>query len=45
MLSFATAVYLGCYYFMKTMAKVKYSESGAVVDGGIDLNMQSGMGE
>ncbi|XP_054748718.1 transmembrane protein 208-like [Lytechinus pictus] len=44
-LAFATAVYFGCYYFMRMMAQAKYSETGALLDGGLDLNMQSGMGE
>ncbi|XP_072169329.1 transmembrane protein 208-like [Diadema setosum] len=44
-LAFASAIYFGCYHFMSSMAKPKYSEKGTVVDGGLDLNMQSGMGE
>ncbi|XP_071957878.1 transmembrane protein 208-like isoform X2 [Antedon mediterranea] len=37
--------YLGCYKFLSTMAKATFSETGSLVDGGIDLNMESGMAE
>nr|SVE77354.1 EOG090X0IGL [Daphnia lumholtzi]SVE77977.1 EOG090X0IGL [Daphnia lumholtzi]SVE78606.1 EOG090X0IGL [Daphnia lumholtzi] len=34
-----------CYRFMAYMAKAKYSETGQLLDGGIDLNMESGISE
>lgn len=30
---------------MKYMAKASYSETGALIDGGIDLNMEKGFAE
>jgi hypothetical protein len=30
---------------MESMAKATYSDTGALVDGGIDLNMTSGIAE
>lgn len=30
---------------MKTMAKPSFSDTGSLLDGGIDLNMESGMAE
>lgn len=41
----ATALYFGCYKFMESMAKPTYSESGALIDGGMDLNTGSGTAE
>ena len=38
-------VYGGCYKAMETMARPTYSDTGALIDGGIDLNMTSGMAE
>ncbi len=41
-----TGVYLGSYKFMASMAKASYDPmSGALLDGGIDLNMEQGMAE
>ena len=40
-----TALYFGCYKFMVSMAKPTYSESGALIDGGMDLNTESGTAE
>lgn len=40
-----TALYFGCYKFMESMAKPTYSESGALIDGGMDLNTESGTAE
>ncbi len=42
---FASSIYVGCYQFMASMAKPVYSQTGALVDGGLDLNMESGMAE
>ncbi|XP_013794404.1 transmembrane protein 208-like [Limulus polyphemus] len=39
------AVYVGNLQFMNYMAKAVYSESGALLDGGVDLNMESGLAE
>ena len=41
-----TALHLGSYKFMATMAKATYDPvGGALLDGGIDLNMEQGMAE
>ena len=45
LLTFATAVYFGCYKMMVAMAKVTHSDSGALIDGGMDLNAESGTAE
>ncbi|CAH1779815.1 unnamed protein product [Owenia fusiformis] len=43
---FVSLVYFGSYYFMGTMARATYSpDGGTLYDGGIDLNMESGMAE
>lgn len=39
------AIYFGCYQFLSNMARPTYSETGALIDGGIDLNMYEGMAE
>ncbi|XP_038077036.1 transmembrane protein 208-like [Patiria miniata] len=44
-LIFASAVYIGCYQFMSFMARAKYSPTGALLDGGVDLNMEQGLAE
>ncbi|XP_033755458.1 transmembrane protein 208-like [Pecten maximus] len=36
---------LGSYKFMQSMAQAKYTPEGALIDGGLDLNMESGMSE
>ncbi|XP_062621495.1 transmembrane protein 208-like [Saccostrea cucullata] len=41
----AVAVCLGSYQFMASMGRAKYSTDGALLDSGIDLNMESGMAE
>lgn len=41
----ATALYSGCYKFMASMAKPTYSSSGNLIDGGMDLNQESGTAE
>lgn len=41
-----SAIYGGSYKFMETMARATYDpSSGALLDGGIDLNMEQGMAE
>ncbi|XP_028392764.1 transmembrane protein 208-like [Dendronephthya gigantea] len=44
-LLFSSSVYGGCYKAMESMAKPTYSDTGVLLDGGIDLNMTSGMAE
>ncbi|KAG8182185.1 hypothetical protein JTE90_017136 [Oedothorax gibbosus] len=39
------ATYAGSLQFMSHMAKATYSETGQLLDGGIDLNMESGFAE
>ncbi|XP_054165874.1 transmembrane protein 208-like [Oppia nitens] len=39
------SIYLTAFSVMKYMAKAVYSSTGALVDGGIDLNMESGFAE
>ncbi|KAL5021391.1 hypothetical protein ScPMuIL_000546 [Solemya velum] len=39
------AVYVGSYKFLSGMAASKYTAQGALIDGGIDLNMESGVAE
>ena len=45
LLVLATALYSGCYKFMASMAKPTYSSSGNLIDGGMDLNQESGTAE
>ncbi|XP_076027386.1 transmembrane protein 208 [Genypterus blacodes] len=45
LLGFALSVYVGSYRSMSAMAKPAFSEDGALLDGGIDLNMEQGMAE
>ena len=45
LLLFGSGVYFACFKMMESMSKATYSDSGALVDGGIDLNMSSGMAE
>ena len=42
---FAGLVYASCITTMKYMAKATYSETGALIDAGIDLNMKEGFAE
>ncbi|KAF2901219.1 hypothetical protein ILUMI_04963 [Ignelater luminosus] len=42
---FSCVIYIGAYQFMTYMAKAKYSDSGQLLDSGVDLNMQGGIGE
>ncbi|KAJ3662568.1 hypothetical protein Zmor_006910 [Zophobas morio] len=42
---FSCLVYIGSYQFMVYMAKPKYSESGQLLDSGVDLNMEGGIAE
>lgn len=38
-------VHSGAYQFMNYMARAKFSESGQILDSGIDLNMEGGIAE
>ena len=38
-------VYGSCYRFMTYMATAKYTESGQLIDSGVDLNMEGGIAE
>ncbi|KAK9298298.1 hypothetical protein QLX08_008309 [Tetragonisca angustula] len=42
---FSAIVYIGSYQFMKYIAHATYSESGQLLDSGIDLNMEGGIAE
>lgn len=42
---FSVAVFIGCYQFMAYMARATFSETGQLTDGGIDLNMETGIAE
>lgn len=39
------AILLASYQFMAFMSKAKYSETGALLDSGSDLNMEGGIAE
>lgn len=42
---FTIGVFFGSLQFMTYMAKPVYSDTGSIVDGGIDLNMEGGISE
>ena len=42
---FAAIIFTACISILKYMARASYSESGALLDGGLDLNMKEGFGE
>lgn len=42
---FSTIVYVGSYQFMIYMARATYGESGQLLDSGVDLNLEGGIGE
>lgn len=44
-LGFSLAVYVASYHSMSSMARASFSEDGALMDGGMDLNMEQGMAE
>ena len=44
-LVFSLAVYGASYHSMSMMARAAFSEDGALVGGGMDLNMEQGMAE
>lgn len=36
---------MGCYMFMQMMARASFTETGQLLDSGLDLNMQDGIAE
>ncbi|XP_041986721.1 transmembrane protein 208 [Aricia agestis] len=42
---FVVIIYLGCYQMMVYISRPKYTDSNQLVDPGLDLNMEGGMGE
>lgn len=44
-LVFSLVVYGASYHSMSSMARAAFSEDGALMDGGMDLNMEQGMAE
>jgi hypothetical protein len=42
---FGALVTIACFQFMNFMAKPKFSETGQLLDSGVDLNMESGVAE
>ncbi|XP_027950202.1 transmembrane protein 208 isoform X1 [Halichoerus grypus] len=44
-LAFSLAVYGASYHSMSSMARAAFSEDGALMDGGMDLNMEQGMAD
>ena len=42
---FSVVSYTGSYQFMVHMSKAKYSDSGQLIDSGVDLNLQGGVAE
>ncbi|XP_055992620.1 transmembrane protein 208 [Sorex fumeus] len=44
-LGFSLAVYGASYHSMSSMARAAFSDDGALMDGGMDLNMEQGMAE
>lgn len=42
---FSVLSYTAGYQFMVHMSKAKYSDSGQLIDSGVDLNMQGGIAE
>ncbi|VVD02789.1 transmembrane protein 208 isoform X2 [Leptidea sinapis] len=38
-------VYVGCYQMMRYMSQALYTDEGVLVDAGLDLNMEGGIGE
>ncbi|KAJ8737017.1 hypothetical protein PYW07_000288 [Mythimna separata] len=39
------SIYLGCYQMMRYISRPTYSDSNQLIDPGLDLNMEGGMGE
>lgn len=39
------SIYVGCYQMMKYISRPSYSDNNQLLDPGLDLNMEGGMGE
>lgn len=39
------SIYLGCYQMMRYISRPTYAENNQLIDPGLDLNMEGGMGE
>jgi hypothetical protein len=44
-LIFGALITLACYQFMVFMSRPSFTETGAILDSGVDLNMQAGVAE
>ncbi|KAJ8925056.1 hypothetical protein NQ315_001227 [Exocentrus adspersus] len=42
---FSCIIYIASYQFMAYMARAKYTETGQLLDSGVDLNMEGGIAE
>jgi SRP-independent targeting protein 2/TMEM208 len=42
---FTSVIFTGCYMFMQMMARASLTETGQLLDAGLDLNMQDGIAE
>lgn len=42
---FSGITYVACYQFMTYMAKARFTETGQILDSGVDLNMEGGIAE
>ncbi|KAJ0183913.1 hypothetical protein K1T71_000336 [Dendrolimus kikuchii] len=42
---FVMAIYIGCYQVMKYISKPRFGDNNQLLDPGLDLNMEGGMGE
>ncbi|PSN35986.1 Transmembrane protein 208 [Blattella germanica] len=45
MFLFSAAAYIGSFQFMAYMARPNYTDSGQLLDSGIDLNMEGGIAD
>ena len=43
--TFTCLLYVGAYQALSLMGKAKYTETGALIDAGMDLNAESGTAE
>ncbi|XP_072930559.1 transmembrane protein 208 [Epargyreus clarus] len=42
---FVIMIYVGCYQMMRYISRPRYSDNSQIIDPGLDLNMEGGMGE
>lgn len=45
MLVISATTFFACYKFMEYISMPKYTESGQLIDSGVDLNMEGGLSE